>query len=30
MSVFCIGKGSCKCLCYILVKGPVSVCVLYW
>ena len=28
--VFYIGKGSCKCLCSILVKGPVSVCGLYW
>ena len=28
--VFYIGKGSCKCLCSILVKGPVNVGVLYW
>ena len=30
MSVFYIGKGSCKSLRPILVKGPVNVCSLYW
>ena len=30
MFVLYIGKGSCKCLCSILVKGPVSVSGLYW
>ena len=30
MFVVYVGKGSCKFLCSILVKGPVSVCGLYW
>ena len=30
MFVVYIGKGSCKCLWSILVKGHVSVCGLYW
>ena len=30
MFVVYIVKGSCKCLWYILVKGHVNVCGLYW
>ena len=30
MFVVYIGKGSCKSLWSIFVKGPVSVCGLYW